>query len=104
MASVRQPIKSVKAAALILGDKWTPELLRFFVNEQTVGFCQLQELTGGINPRTLSHRLATLEYHDIIEKQISPTSSRCRYQLTDKGRDLVPVLLSMQAWSSKYAK
>jgi DNA-binding HxlR family transcriptional regulator len=104
MPSTQQPIGSVKAAALILGDKWTPELLRFFVNEQTVGFCQLQELAGGINPRTLSHRLATLEYHAIIEKQTSPTSSRCRYQLTKKGRDLVPILLSMQAWSNKYTK
>lgn len=104
MISGQQPIGSVKAAAHILGDKWTPELLRFFVNEQTVGFCQLQELAGGINPRTLSHRLVTLECHAIIEKRTLPRSSRCRYQLTNKGRDLVPVLLSMQAWSSKYAE
>lgn len=104
MATVQQHIGSVKEAALILGDKWTPELLRFFVNEEEVGFCQLQDLTGGINPRTLSHRLTTLERHEIIEKHTLPTSSRCRYQLTKKGRDLVPVLLSMQEWSDKYAK
>lgn len=104
MSSAEQPIGSVKEAALILGDKWTPELLRFFVNEDIVGFCQLQDLTGGINPRTLSHRLATLEHHAVIEKYTLPTSSRCRYQLTKKGRDLVPVLISMRAWSDKYAK
>ncbi len=104
MTSMQYPIGSVKEAALILGDKWTPELLRFFVNEQSVGFCQLQELVGGINPRTLSHRLNTLEIHDIIEKHYTNTSSRCRYQLTKKGGDLVPVLLSMQDWCNKYAK
>jgi DNA-binding HxlR family transcriptional regulator len=104
MSTTGHSIGSVKEAALILGDKWTPELLRFFVNEEKVGFCQLQDLTGGINPRTLSHRLATLERYEIIEKHTLPSSSRCRYQLTKKGRDLVPVLLSMQAWSEKYTK
>lgn len=104
MTSAKQAIGSVKEAAIILGDKWTPELLRFLLNEETVGFCQLQELTGGINPRTLSHRLSTLEEHDIISRCPLPTSSRCRYRLTDKGRDLAPILMSMQSWSDKYAK
>ena len=61
-------IGCIKAATEILGDKWTPQLLRFFINEETVRFCQIQDLVGGINPRTLSARLTQLEDHDIITK------------------------------------
>lgn len=96
------PVGTVDAATEILGDKWTPRLLRYFINQDTVRFCQLQDLTGDINPRTLSARLVKLEEAGIIVKQ--PTvSSRCEYSLTDKGRDLLPILEHMHYWSTKYA-
>jgi DNA-binding HxlR family transcriptional regulator len=103
MQTVVQPVGCVKAATEILGDKWTPQLLRFFVNEEIVRFCQLQDLVGGINPRTLSARLISLEESEIIQKVTTESSSRCEYRLTPKGRDLLPILLDMQIWSEKYA-
>ena len=95
-------IGCVKLATEILGDKWTPLLLRHFMNEPTVRFCQLQDNVGGINPRTLSARLMDLEEKGIVEK-IPSTSSRCEYRLTGKGSDLMPILQSMHAWGEKYA-
>lgn len=93
---------NVDAATQVLGDKWTPRLLRYFINQKTVRFCQLQDLTGDINPRTLSARLVMLEEVGIIVKQ-PLASSRCEYELTQKGRDLLPVLIEMHEWSAKYA-
>lgn len=104
MTTEAQTVGCLEAATHILGDKWTPHLLRHFVNAETVRFCQLQDLTGGINPRTLSARLASLEENDIIVKLTTNSTSRCEYQLTSKGRDLLPILQSMQAWSDKYAE
>lgn len=98
-----ETIGCVKAATKILGDKWTPQLLRFFVNEESVRFCQIQDLVEGINPRTLSARLDSLEQEGIIEKVITTDTSRCEYRLTQKGRDLTPILRDMQLWSSRYA-
>lgn len=95
-------IGCVKAATKILGDKWTPQLLRFFVNETTVRFCQIEELVEGINPRTLSARLDHLEAEGIILKRAIGGVSRCEYTLTEKGAALVPILKSMQAWSEQY--
>lgn len=95
-------IGSVDSATIILGNKWTPQLLRYFLNEGSVRFCQIQDLVGGINPRTLCARLEQLEDTGIITKKHTPECSRSVYELTDKGRDLLPVLDSMQAWSSKY--
>lgn len=99
---MNESVGSVDAATSVLGDKWTPRLLRFFLSEPAVRFCQLQDLTGDINPRTLSARLVKLEDQGIIVKR--PTSpQRCEYELTDKGRDLLPILNQMHSWSEKYS-
>ena len=68
MITTERTIGCVKAATDVLGNKWTPQLLRYLANEKSVRFCHLQDLVGGINPRTLSARLAHLEEEDIIEK------------------------------------
>lgn len=102
MATVPQTIGCVDSATSILGNKWTPQLLRYFINEESVRFCQIQDLVGGINPRTLCARLEQLETEGIIIKHQPDDSGRCVYRLTDKGRDLMPVLQSMQDWSAKY--
>jgi DNA-binding HxlR family transcriptional regulator len=99
-----ETIGCVKAATRILGDKWTPQLLRFFVNEESVRFCQIQDLVEGINPRTLSARLDALEKEGIIQKVTAPQKSRCEYRLTEKGRALTPILQDMERWSETYAK
>ena len=102
MKTATHQVGCIDAATAVLGDKWTPQLLRFFLNEDTVRFCQIQDLVGGINPRTLSARLAQLEEQGVIAKLYPHTASRCEYTLTNKGRDLLPVLQSMQDWSHKY--
>ena len=104
MEAIKTPVGCVKAATEILGDKWTPLLLRFFINENKVRFCQLQDLTEGINPRTLSARLDRLEQKGIILKTTPAGSSRCEYSLTAKGKDLLPIIVDMGSWSSKYQK
>lgn len=96
-------IGCVKAATKVLGDKWTPHLLRFFINEESVRFCQIQDLVEGINPRTLSARLDSLEQEGIIEKVTPFEKSRCEYRLTQKGKELAPILRDMQLWSERYA-
>lgn len=100
MHSTTNTIGCVKAATNIIGDKWTPQLLRYFLSEDTVRFCQLQTLVGGINPRTLSARLRSLEKQEIIVK-VGP-STRCDYKLTEKGRDLLPIIREMEAWSGTH--
>ena len=100
----RATIGCVKEATRILGDKWTPQLLRFFLNEESVRFCQIQDLVEGINPRTLSARLDALEAHGIISKTATTAATRCEYQLTKKGTDLLPILQQMDQWSARYNK
>lgn len=103
MNSSVETVGCVDKSTSILGNKWTPHLLRYFLNEGEVRFCQIQNLVGGINPRTLCARLEQLESEGVIVKKSAEDSSRCTYSLTEKGKDLMPVLKSMQAWDTKYS-
>ena len=93
----------VEAAARILGDKWTPLLVRALA----IGprrFCELQKATSNINPRTLSARLVWLEQNDIVIRAARQNTPSCvEYTLTQKGIDLVPVLKTMAIWGDKYS-
>ena len=92
----------IEATARILGDKWTPLLVRALA----IGprrFCELQKATSNINPRTLSARLVWLEQNGIVVRATRPSTPPCtEYALTQKGDDLVPVLKTMAAWGDKY--
>lgn len=103
MSTPETRIGCINAATQILGDKWTPQLLRYFINEEVVRFCQLQDLVGGINPRTLSARLNSLEMSGVISKVNTHGVNRCEYMLTPKGKELMPILQSMEAWSARHS-
>ena len=93
----------VAAATFILGDKWTPLIIQV-LSEQPNRFCQLQLASGGINPRTLSARLSRLELEGIVEKRHCTDNSRTEYTLSQKGKDLLPIIHSMTEWGTRYTK
>jgi DNA-binding HxlR family transcriptional regulator len=94
----------VATAAAIVSSKWTPQLIYALANG-VERFGELQKEAGGINPRTLSARLDELETQGIVAKvMFSEVPPRVEYTLTQKGRDLLPILECMVDWGEKYAK
>jgi DNA-binding HxlR family transcriptional regulator len=92
----------VAVAVSILGDKWTPHIIRCLATDAQ-RFCRLQDDAGGINPRTLSARLSRLEEMGIVTKETrSAIPPHTEYSLTPKGRDLLPILNQMAAWGEKH--
>lgn len=86
----------------ILGNKWTA----LIISELASGskrFGQLEKAIAGLNPRTLSSRLDDLEDARII-KSCNDSDGHCHrcYSLTDKGRDLLPIIDKMAQWGEKY--
>ena len=101
-APLEPHIGCIASAMDIIGSKWTALILRDLASGAK-RFCELEKSVGSINPRTLSQRLEALERHGIISKQsFAEVPPRSEYQLTKKGRDLVPVLKQMAAWGTKY--
>jgi len=92
----------VAAAAYIISSKWTPQLI-YALASGVSRFGEIQKEVGGVNPRTLSARLDDLEDEGIVTKaQFNEVPPRVEYALTEKGRDLIPVLECMAAWGGKY--
>jgi DNA-binding HxlR family transcriptional regulator len=88
----------------VIGSSWTCLILRDLLLHDARRFQDLQDSLDGIAPTTLSERLRTLEQHGIVERRFySMSPPRADYVLTDKGRDLGPIVIAMQAWGLKYA-
>lgn len=88
----------IEAAMDIIGQKWTALILRD-LSTNSCRFTELEHSINGLNPRTLSQRLESLKNQGIVVD--CDTSGG--YELTQKGRDLIPVLEAMAAWGDKHA-
>jgi len=85
----------------IVGEKWALLAVRevFLGNRR---FDEMVRRTGA--PRdTLAARLRTLVDAGILERQpYSEHPARFEYRLTEAGRELYPVILSLMRWGDRY--
>jgi DNA-binding HxlR family transcriptional regulator len=87
---------AVAATAEIIAAKWTP-LIVHDLSEGPRRFMELEHACPGISPRTLSERLDSLERHAVVIRRSYPESPpRVEYELTDKGRALLPIIREMR--------
>lgn len=93
----------VAEALSVMGDKWTALIIMQLSNGPS-RFSVMEHALPGISPRTLSQRLDVLEDKQIIQKEsFAEVPPRVEYKLTEKGRDLIPILKSMAKWGDKYS-
>jgi DNA-binding HxlR family transcriptional regulator len=86
----------------VIGDRWTLLIVRDLMMGNTK-FGELRSSTQGIPPKVLSARLKMMMDAGVVERSIySQHPLRAEYRLTDKGRDLVPVLLEIGKWGLHY--
>jgi DNA-binding HxlR family transcriptional regulator len=90
-----------RTAAIVCG-KWTMLVIRDLA-DGCARFCELERSLAGISPRTLSLRLRALEEEGIVARRTFPeVPPRVEYQLTEKGRALIPIVESMRAYGSTW--
>lgn len=88
----------------IVGDKWSLLVLRDLMFFGKHSFSELQGSAEKVATNILSSRLENLEKEGLVQKQVDLSDKRKKvYSLTPKGRDMLPILLEMMIWSSKYA-
>jgi len=88
----------------LLGDKWTLLLVRDLLLGKGT-YTEFQQSPEGIPTNILAERLKRLQIAEIIEKlPYQERPLRYRYQLTEKGRDLYPVLSAMIDWGNRYVE
>lgn len=92
----------IAVALHILGDKWTPLLLKELVGESHT-FSELEHSLENISPRTLSQRLEKLQDEGIVEKSLyCEHPPRYSYRLSAKGAELEAILREMAAWGERH--
>jgi DNA-binding HxlR family transcriptional regulator len=92
---------SLPAALEAVGERWSFLILRGAFN----GLHHFEEFqsTLGIARNILSNRLGRLVENEILERQPDPGDRRkIAYRLTDKGRDLLPVLIALRQWGERW--
>jgi DNA-binding HxlR family transcriptional regulator len=84
----------------VIGERWTLLILRdaFF---GATRFSQF-ERSLGIAKNILSSRLSSLVEEGIMERRVSGEDGRAEYLLTEQGKALQPILLSMTHWGDAY--
>jgi DNA-binding HxlR family transcriptional regulator len=86
-----------------LGDKWTLLILRDMVLYGKATYGDFLDSEEKIATNILADRLSTLEQHGFIIKKVSPEKkNKFLFSLTEKGIELVPVIMELSIWGSKY--
>lgn len=87
----------------IFGDKWTLLVVRDLLFRDKVYYGDFLESEEGIATNVLADRLRLLDQAGIVAKRQDPKiKTKIIYSLTKKGIDLLPVLLEIMLWSTKY--
>lgn len=85
------------------GDKWTLLVVRDLIFKGKRHYNDFLKGGEGISTSVLSSRLSLLEQGGILTKKEDPVKkSRIRYSLTQKGIDLLPILVEMIRWSGHH--
>jgi DNA-binding HxlR family transcriptional regulator len=92
----------IAKASEVIGERWMLLVIRELLAGAT-GFTELQRGLGSISPSVLSSRLRTLVEHGIVER-VGADSSKGRYRLTQSGRELEPIVVSVGTWGRRWVR
>lgn len=87
----------------VFGDKWSLLILRDIMFEGKRHFREFLNSEEKIASNILTDRLSMLEREGILTKSQDPDHKQKHiYSLTEKGIDLLPLLVEIGAWSFKH--
>ncbi|MEU6251159.1 winged helix-turn-helix transcriptional regulator [Streptomyces sp. NPDC047043] len=91
----------IAQAAAVVGDWWSLLVLR----EVARGHVRFDRLADelAVSRKVLAERLRTLTDHQVLERRLyQERPPRHEYVLTEQGRGLLPVLVSLQDWADRW--
>ena len=82
----------------VIGGKWKPIIL-YLISHDVNRFGEMRKMIDGISKKMLSSQLRELERDHIIRREVYPeVPLRVEYFITEKGRTLRPLIISMREW------
>jgi DNA-binding HxlR family transcriptional regulator len=92
---------SLARALEVVGDWWSPLIVR----DLFVGIHRFDQLVEdlGISRNLLTDRLATLMEHHVVQaERYSDHARRVEYSLTESGRELAVILMTLTTWGDRW--
>jgi DNA-binding HxlR family transcriptional regulator len=81
----------------LLGRRWALRVLWELRDEPVTTFRELQQRCGQVSSSVLTDRLTELREAGIVARDDAG------YQLTAEGRELLPVMLALDKWATRWA-
>jgi|HubBroStandDraft_4_1064222.scaffolds.fasta_scaffold779759_1 DNA-binding HxlR family transcriptional regulator len=92
----------VQATANVIAGKWKV-LLVWHLSFHSLRFAELRDLLPGVSEKVLTAQLKELEHDGVIRRLAADTvPPRVDYELSQSGRELIPVMEAMCAWGTKH--
>jgi DNA-binding HxlR family transcriptional regulator len=93
----------IRASLGVLGRKWALVILRDIAFWPDLTFGQILKRSDGLTARVLTNRLREMRLGGLIDKIADARDERkVRYRLTEKGKDVVPVLMALSAFGLRH--
>jgi len=87
----------------IISGKWQLKIIYVLACLETVRYNALKRNIDGITHKMLSSQLDKLENEQIVSRKEYPqVPPKVEYSLTEKGRSLIPLVLSMCEWGREH--
>ena len=87
----------------VVGDRWTLLVVRDLLFPRKTRYNELLGSPERIPTNILADRLRRLQASGIVEKKAYQTRPpRYEYRLTQRGADLLPIILEMIGWSNRH--
>src|SRR4051812_36002119 len=87
----------------VWGDRWSLLIIRDLMFKKECTYGDFLKSDEKIATNILASRLQTLEENGMINKLSHPDSkAKVLYRLTQKGIDLLPLLIEINLWANKY--
>lgn len=94
---------ALTCATEVLDRKWAPVVLDRLLTEGPLGFAALEDSVDGVTSNVLSNTLEDLGEQGIVERSlVSDRPVRVEYSLTERGRDLRPVVEALADWGERH--
>jgi len=96
---------SVGATLSVIGGRWKPIIIFKLLQNDVLRFGELKKEIDGVTQRMLTQQLRELEKDQIVARKVyAEVPPRVEYSLTDYGRTLEPIMISMRDWGVKHIK
>lgn len=91
-----------EAAFELLGKRWTG-LIIHCLQDGPKRYKDISQIISNMSDRMLSERMAELEKAGVVQRNVYPEKPvRIVYELTEKGKDLSPVMDEVQKWANNW--